>query len=431
MSKHITLNERIQIQQELNQKHSFKEIGRNLNKDCTTIRNEIKNNFIVENIAGFGRRFNNCLNRLNCKEVGICDHCTQRPGTLCRSCGQCLSICPNFKKEICLKLSKPPYVCNSCCDRIKCTLTKHFYYAKDADKKVTERLSEARKGINLTEKELEHLDKLLKSLVKEQGQSIHHVYVNHSDELMCSEKTIYNYVDSGILSTRNIDLPRSVRYRSRQTQKSTFKVDKSCRDNRTYGDYLEFIKENPNLSIVEMDTVEGKKGESCLLTLLFTNCKFQISILRESNDSKSVTDFFNKLYEDLGLDAFRKLFPIILTDNGSEFSNPSAIEFDKDGNRRTWVFYCEPASPGEKGACENNHEFIRRILPKGKSLNSYNQKDINKMMSHINSYARGKLNDKSPFDIFSLLYSEDIALYLGISRIHPDDIILKESLMSK
>lgn len=71
---------------------------------------------------------------------------------------------------------------------------------------------------------------------------------------------------------------------------------------------------------------------------------------------------------------FMKLFPVILADNGSEFSNPKAIEFDEDENRRTYMFYCHPSSPFEKSGCKVNHEFIRRIVPKGKPFDPYTQK---------------------------------------------------------
>ncbi|WP_143746900.1 hypothetical protein [Massilimicrobiota sp. An142] len=128
---------------------------------------------------------------------------------------------------------------------------------------------------------------------------------------------------------------------------------------------------------------------------------------------------------------FMKLFPVILTDNGPEFSNPEAIEFDEDGNRRTYMFYCHPSSPFEKGDCEVNHEFIRRIAPKGKPFDPYTQKDINLMMSHINSYARPKLNDKTPLFVFALLFSKEVASYFGIEHIDPDKINLTQSLLSQ
>ena len=140
---------------------------------------------------------------------------------------------------------------------------------------------------------------------------------------------------------------------------------------------------------------------------------------------------FEHLYDRLGLTTFQKLFPVILTDNGSEFTNPLAIEFDKQGNQRTRIFYCDPSSPFQKGAVENNHEFIRRIIPQGHSLNSYCQEDINLMMNHINSYGRKKLNDHSPFVVFSFLNGDDILKKLDAKCIPSNDIIIHPDLLKR
>lgn len=122
---------------------------------------------------------------------------------------------------------------------------------------------------------------------------------------------------------------------------------------------------------------------------------------------------------------------MILTDNGSEFSNPKAIEFDKQGNPRTRIFYCDPSSPYQKGAIENNHELIRRIIPKGHSLDSYIQKDISLMMNHVNSYGRKKLNNRSPYTAFSFLYGTVTLKKLGSEFISPNDVTLIPKLLKK
>ncbi|MEF9973805.1 MAG: hypothetical protein RR893_07725, partial [Clostridia bacterium] len=88
------------------------------------------------------------------------------------------------------------------------------------------------------------------------------------------------------------------------------------------------------------------------------------------NTAKTVIDSIAKLYEGLGHDDFCKLFPVILTDNGSEFSHPSALEFAPDGRRRTQIFYCDPMASYQKPQVERNHEFIRTVLPKGTSFDS-------------------------------------------------------------
>jgi IS30 family transposase len=119
-----------------------------------------------------------------------------------------------------------------------------------------------------------------------------------------------------------------------------------------------------------------------------------LAFLRDANTSQSVIDIFGNLFAVLKRKNFEKLFPVILTDNGSEFSNPRAIEYGpyQDDILRTRIFYCDPSAPYQKGALEVNHELIRRVLPKGTSLSGLTQDDVKRMMDHINSYAAGKSN---------------------------------------
>ncbi len=83
----------------------------------------------------------------------------------------------------------------------------------------------------------------------------------------------------------------------------------------------------------------------------------------------------------------------------------------------------------QKGRVERNHEFIRMILPKGKSFDGLTQSDIDRVMSHVNSYSRPALNDKTPFDLFTFTYGKDILERLNIQRIPSGNVILKPSLL--
>ncbi|HKL79015.1 MAG TPA: IS30 family transposase, partial [Mobilitalea sp.] len=273
------------------------------------------------------------------------------------------------------------------------------------------------------------LDHIISPLLKK-GQSLHSICINHKDEIMYDERTLYNYVDYGIFSAKNIDMPRKVRM-NRRKPKKIYKVDKACRIERTYNDFIVFMKNHPCLPIVEMDSVEGKKGGKVLLTLHFTIPQFMLAFIRDANTSQSVIDIINQLYIELRPDVFCDLFKILLGDNGSEFSNPSAIEFDSQGNRRTNVFYCDPSAPFQKGAVENNHELIRRIIPKGRTLDIYTQEDINLMMNHINSYGRKNLGDKTPYEIFASFYGVEILRKMGATFIPPDEVTLLPSLLKK
>ncbi len=109
----------------------------------------------------------------------------------------------------------------------------------------------------------------------------------------------------------------------------------------------------------KMDSVPGKVGGKVLLTMNFNHCAFMLAFLRDTNNSQSVIDIFNMLEERLTLEVFRTLFPVILTDNGSEFSNPGLLEESPiSGKIRTRIFYCNPYSSWQKGHVENNHHNL-------------------------------------------------------------------------
>jgi IS30 family transposase len=237
-------------------------------------------------------------------------------------------------------------------------------------------------------------------------------------------------VDYGLLTAKNIDLPRKVRFAPRKKKKN-FKVDRSCRNGRSWEDYNDYISAHPDLPIVEIDSVEGRKGGKVLLTIHFVKAEFMLAILRDSNDSQSVISAFDRLYLELGPAAFMDMMPILLGDNGSEFSNPSAIETDSQGNVRTHVFYCNPSAPYQKGSAERNHEFIRMFVPKGSSFDRYTQTDISLMMDHINSYGRPDLGDKCPYEMMEFMYGKDILDRLGSKRIPADEVTLNRSVFIK
>ena len=428
-NKHLTLDERYEIEHGLNKRHSFKVIGSTIGKDCTTVSKEVRAHIIFEKKGAPYRPFNDCMSRTHCQHTGdICTECTRTQRKKCAVCGNCTLKCPDYKKENCPHLLKPPYVCNGCSTLNACTLEKRFYNAILAHKEYVEVRSESRSGVNLTEEELAKLDGLISPLLKN-GQSIHHIMVNNPDTVMYCEKTIYNYADLGLFEARNIDMPRKVRFRPRKNKSTGLKVDKSCRIGRTYDDFEQYHEEHPDLPVVELDSVEGIKGGAVLLTVHFTFPRFQLAFKREANDSRSVTDIFNRLYEELGQDLYRKLFPVLLADNGSEFSDPLALEIGPDGEQRSHVFYCDPSAPNQKGGCEVNHEFIRRIIPKGVDIGKYSAEQIKLMMDHINSYCRAEIGNKTPYEMMAFCYGEEVLGMLGFEKVAPNNIILRPSLL--
>ncbi len=304
------------------------------------------------------------------------------------------------------QLNRPPYVCNGCGENNKCKLEKKIYDAKDADNEYRALLKESREGFNLTETEFLNIDTFVSERI-DRGLSVYNIVHKNPDIVPCSESTIYRLIHSSTLKARTIDLPRAVRFKVRKGKKKLMKIDKRCTLNHTYADYEKFVAENFDIQIIEMDSVEGKKGRKVLLTFMIRSCNMMFAFIRERNTSQSVTDRINWLYQTLPEDTYQSLFGVLLTDNGTEFSNPSAIEQYED-TQRTRVFYCDPYSSYQKPKVENNHELIRKVIPKGTSIDHLTQEDIDLMMSHINSYARKSLSNLSPTELFIQAYGIEV-----------------------
>ena len=416
-NKHLTDDERLQIEMWLKQRYSLKSIAERLGKSTSTISREVRKRAKESEKFAVHYPANRCVKRRECHRIQVCDDKPDCVRKRCATCNHCNKACPAYEEEVCFKLYEPPYVCSGCLDERRCTLKKKYYLHKKAHEAYREMLIDSRTGANITEGELHELDRFISPLLK-QRQSVHHIFATNPDEFDISEKSVYRYVSSGLLDAGNLDMPRVVRFRPRKSKPIQHKVDKTCRIGRTYADFKTFM-EISEVYVVEMDTVlGGRSAGKVLLTMMFKSCDFILAFLRERNTSKSVIDRFNLLYELLGAKRFKTMFPVILTDNGSEFSNPIALEFDANGNRRTRIFYCDPNASFQKPNVELNHEFIRRILPKGRPLTNLIQADIDLVMSHINSYSREKLSDKAPVDLFDFIYGEGIAKRLGISKSH-------------
>ena len=427
---HLNLDDRYKIQNLLDDKFSISDIARQLGRDRSTIYKEILRNRHTVQSGCKSHNYNNCIHRFTCSRSHICRDCvSERKYSLCRRCRLCNAFCKDFVRFECLRLSKPPYVCNACGQKAFCFVEKKYYKASVADDRYRSVLSDSRKGISFSEEEIASLDSLVSPLIR-QGQSPHHVCSALSDIIPVSERTIYRLIDSRAISAMNIDLPRKVRFKPRRIFVHK-KVDTKCRIGRTYEDFLSFLSDNPGVPVTQLDSVEGVKGGKVLLTIHFSEAELMLAFLRDSNTSRSVSRIFSSLYELLGHDLFSSIFRVCLSDNGTEFSNPKAIELSPDGSMRTRLFYCDPSSPFQKGSAERNHEFIRCFIPKGRSLDHFSQDDINTMMDHINSYRRDSLGNRSPYEMFEFMYGRHLLDLLECHLIPPQDVTLNKSVFRR
>lgn len=329
-----------------------------------------------------------------------------------------------------LKLDKPPYVCNGCTKKTYCLMPRKFYSSKYAHDEYRSVLVDSRIGINQTPESIQAMNDLLVPLIKDKHQSIGHIYATHAEELGCSRRTLYSYINDCVFDVRNGDLRRAVRYKKRKKATQTSTKDRSYRKDHNYEDFQKYLKEHPDTNVVEMDCVEGKKGERrAILTFTFRNCNLMLMFLLEYQDQECVLEVFVWLETVLGKEAFKKLFPVILTDGGSEFSAREEMEEFCDGTKSTTIFYCDPYCFWQKGSCEKNHEYIRYIRPKGSSFAELDDQKIRLMMNHINNEKRDSLNGHSPYELSLLLLDNKLHTALGLKAIEPDDVMLSPKLI--
>ncbi len=198
----------------------------------------------------------------------------------------------------------------------------------------------------------------------------------------------------------------------------------------TYEDFKEYIARNPECSIVEMDTVEGIKGGKVFLTLLLRQSKLMLIYLMKNKTTECVTKVFEDIKRKIGIELFKKVFEVILTDNGSEFFAPLSIELDAETEEIiSHVFYCDPGASWQKGSIEKNHEFIRYVLPKGSSFDELTQEKANKLMSHINGVSRDILNENTPYLASLITVDESIVNILGVTKVDADEVNLSPNLL--
>ena len=417
---HLSLEERETIESNLKDQKNFTQIGEIIGKHRTTISNEILNHRIEQTPNTFGRNLVQCALEKSCENYhGI--GCTKK--------------CSNFVPKTCPSTTHPPYVCNGCNKEQGCSFTKYYYRAKQANEEYRSFLSEARQGLHISEEEIQNIDKMISPLILENHQSVNQVYINHPDILYFSKTEFYHLIDQGVFSFRNIDLPRKVKYKPRKNGKKRRTREESfIRLNRTYKDYLAFIElhKDEDISIVQMDTVEGIKGGKCFLTLLLVQYNLMFVFLIDSQTIQCVSKVFDWIRETIGIEQYKRIFEIILTDNGHEFFDPEYLELNPNTKEQiSHVFFCDPSASYQKGAIEKNHEYIRYILPKGTSFNNLTQEDCNILMSHINSVPRDSLKGKSPYQESLYFLNEDLLTKLGVFLINPDDVSLSTDLLKK
>ena len=247
-NKHLTLDDRIEIQECLCKGMTFKAIASRIGKDPTTVSKEVKLH---------AQDYKNGFTKTD---------------------------------DTCPKLLKAPFVCNGCVKKnhSNCPYMRRKYVAKIAQAEYEATLVESREGIPLNKEDFYANDKIISNAVKN-GQHIYHAIV--ANKLSVSKSTVYRHIQKGYYSISKIDLPRAVKFKQRKSKKEQY-VPKGLKVGRSYEDFLSCITENPTCCYLEMDTVIGRQGGKVIMTFQFVNVDFMFGILL---DNKTVAEASEKI----------------------------------------------------------------------------------------------------------------------------------------
>ena len=419
---HLTLAERQMIETGISHGSTKAAIAKTLGKDKSTIGKEIK------------------LHRVKSFSISYPLDCSLFPKCKDRNTFLCNPQCPSYIQFTCKRRDRSPGACNGCEKYSRCHYDKYRYSASQADSEYRDSLVSTRLGINATLSQIKELGLLIQPLLK-QGQSVYAILQNHP-EINLTEKTLYHYIEEGVFQNAGVsitcmDLKRQVRRKLTKKKSIEYspRKDRSYLKGRTHKEYTEFKEMNPDASVVEMDTVynDGSNGPF-LQTFKFMKYDFLFCVYHQQKTSQTMLEGILLLESILGEQIFNEEVMVLKTDRGSEFILAEQTEIRNDGTRRTRLFYCDPMASWQKGSLENIHLLIRDICPKETDLYALgldSQEKANRISSHVNSYSKKKLNNKTSFSVLKFFNKEmaDKLIDQGLTEIPPDQVILKPYLL--
>ena len=416
---HLTFGDRLIINTGIERGASKTSIAITIGKDNSTVGKEIKLHRVVKH---------KCSMPLECSRYRKCAYGRQ-----------CTTDCPDYEPFKCNRRDRSPGACNGCPNWSRCRFDKIVYDPHLAQKAYQETLVDARQGVNLTYQEAKEMAQIVTPLLK-QGQSPYMIVSNHPELGIC-EKTLYNYIESGVFQeitgVAPLDLRRQVSRKLPKARKQQYKKreDRAYLKGRLFSDYKQYREDHPDTFVAQMDTVYNDETNGPFIqTFKFLETNLLLALLHDRKTAQEMKHGIDLLEHTLGVQVFRKFFPVLLTDRGTEFTDPDGMEASPDGCRRTRVFYCDPQRSDQKGSLENNHIALRYVLLKNVDLTAIgltDQTKLNLILSHVNSMPVEKLGGKTPLELTEFLYPDFFQqlISFGIRKIKKDEVNLTPRLL--
>lgn len=418
--KHITTIDRFKILKYLSLGYNIPKIAYLLGYNKTSIYRELILNSVVEN------------KRPNTHQIGQLRNCKNAQTCLSNGIKKCSKTCMKYMAKTCSLIKKPYEICNFCERKNGCKHERLIYHPEIAQDTAKDRFRNGKTKIKLDDDELRLFDDYVSSLIiNGQSPEVVKSYSSDVNFPVCS-RTLRNYIDKGLLTAKNIDLRRklSLTVSKNYNYPRTYSHNPLRKINHLYDDYLDYIRDHPNLVTFQCDTVFGKRNDKkCLLTIHADKLHFQMYILLTNKTAVRVNQAFKSIINRLGKERFSKVFEVLLSDNGSEFDDLLSLETDENGVVLCHVFFTRAYRSSDKAECERNHELFRFIKKKGKTLDTLEEEDIELINSNINSYPRKSLSWKTPIEAMKDRFGNDIVSLLGIEEIKRKDVNLTARLL--
>jgi transposase, IS30 family len=203
-------------------------------------------------------------------------------------------------------------------------------------------------------------------------------------------KTLYNYIDAGLLSGISNKNLWQKRDKKKRKYKTVLRVNTKNKDCRSIEDRPNRINKRVEYGHWEGDTVKGPLGtKTSLLTLTERKSREEVVVKVNNASQEAIREAIDEMEREYG-PAFKTKFQSITFDNGSEFLEWKTLEISvlKPGERRTMIYFAHSYSSWERGTNENQNRMIRRFVPKGRDIAEFSHADIQEIEDWMNNYPR-------------------------------------------
>ena len=144
----------------------------------------------------------------------------------------------------------------------------------------------------------------------------------------------------------------------------------------------------------EGDLLMGARNQSQVGMLTERTTRYtMLFALPDNHEAATVRDALTKVVKALP----RELRRSLAWDNGTEMSQHVAFTLATD----LQVYFCDPASPWQRGTAEQTNWLLLAYLPKGTNLNGHSQRDLNAFARELNRRPRKTLNWQSPAEAYA------------------------------